>query len=238
MKNSPLLLLSTLTLCLTMAVPAFCRKPAVRELSDAELDEVSAAGFDIDINAVLAFRAIVEQAGIASGALKTGMTATAAASSVVQNNIAAIYSAKGDISGATIDNSNSISLNAVTAGGAGAEQNNLAVIAAQEGAVRDSSLNNVNQAEACADIAGISQDNIGIIIAAGNVENCAINNANQAAGAAIDAAATVESHLLSGFSGARNVLVTVTQGPVQRSVGVIVSLYGQILNSLIKNSNN
>lgn len=230
-KSEKLIFPAIAAFSLALTVPAFA---GARIMTDDELDGISAGGFDINVDSVMAFRAVVEQAGATSGAFAQGRVAARQAAAAIQNNIAAIYAAKGDISGAGINNANSLSLKGIT----DAMQHNLAVIAARKGAVKDSVINNMNDALTDSLLSGLTQENVGIIVASGNVENCAIDNANlNPANTAGQAAAAIESYVLHNVGGASCIQVTANQQAGQKNLGIIISRFGQVINSLIKNSN-
>lgn len=99
-------------------------KPQAIVLSDAELDNISAAGFDININAAYAFRAaVINQSNIATvacinGNAKININATNQAMAINQgnptltnqSNISAIIDKIGNIKDAIIKNFNTVSV--------------------------------------------------------------------------------------------------------------------------------
>lgn len=122
-----------------------------------QLDSISAGGFDINVEAVIALRQTIE---------------------INQKNIAAVITANGDINKAVINNSNYASADG--ANRAVVSQNNIACLIALEGGVYDSTINNVNQGS-ISNIAGtsvIKQSNVGVIIAKGYLSGNRINNLN------------------------------------------------------------
>lgn len=200
----------------------FIRAQEAIVLSDSQLDDISAAGFDIDINAVEAFRsAVIAQSNI--GAVKgfglsnislnnsnLGSINNIGNSGVgLQSNIAAVVAEKGNINGATINNSNILDIkntggqpgavsasliNADLSSGlaavnkvyadnsAVATQSNIAVMAALGGDITNSFINNRNFAALnnLGNAALAAQTNIAVVVARGNIDNVAINNLNEA----------------------------------------------------------
>lgn len=158
-------------------------------LSDAELDEISAAGFDIDINSVLAFRSsVAAQSNISAvnglSAHVVSLTNSNFANIhnignsavALQSNIAAVVAKSGDINGATINNRNEATIsntaNTDTEGYAEASSLNADIPAF--------SLLGINNVYA-AGSAVASQSNIAAIVAlAGNIKNAFIDNYNDA----------------------------------------------------------
>lgn len=153
-------------------------------LSDEELDGVYAAGIDININSVEAFRsAVAAQSNIAAVTSLSANTVSLTNSNfaqinnignsavAAQNNIAAVVARNGDINGVTINNTNVANIeNSVTT---------------TEGFARALSLNagdklTLGQVYA-AGSAVASQSNIGVIAALnGGIYSSSINNLNDA----------------------------------------------------------
>ncbi|MFH1678459.1 MAG: hypothetical protein ABH914_02435, partial [Candidatus Omnitrophota bacterium] len=122
-------------------------------LSDAELDSISAAGFDININAVLAMRQAMRG----------------------QNNISAVIAKHGNINGATINNSNKVHSSSAAPGID--QQKNVGVVVALEGNIQDAFINNINSA-ALTSPQDLTQSNLSIILARGNIKDSNISNVN------------------------------------------------------------
>lgn len=206
-----------------MALFPFSCAYAARILSDAELDCVSAQGFDfddIDINAVLNLQrgAGIIQNNIAavSGksqtatqlyndniALAEGLQGNA---SVKQENIAAVVASGGDIVNAQINNENYAVASA--SGSAAVRQKNTALLIALNGDIVNSAINNVNHAVAGAvQTTSVVQQNIAIVIASGIID-AAISNVNSAvtAGNAVVNSVSGSTYLFTykNFSGIIN----------------------------------
>lgn len=143
-----------LFLLINYLTPSYAYQALV--LSDDELDNVSAAGFDINVEAVQAIRAAV----------------------VSQNNIAAVVSENGNIDNTTINNINNTSVQAFDSG-VQISQNNIAALIALNGDITNAAINNINQATASGELnsAIVSQSNIAILLA-NNISNSTINNIN------------------------------------------------------------
>ena len=170
---------------LNFSTPIYAEKITV--LSDAELDNISAGGIDIDINAAEAFRsAVVSQSNI--GAFKgfslnnislnnynlSAINNTGNSAVGLQSNIAAVVAQKGDIKAATINNNNTATINN-TGSLEGALSASLANINAPLGLV---TINRVYADKS----AVASQSNIAVIAALeGNIKDSLINNKNFAA---------------------------------------------------------
>lgn len=182
-------------------------------LSDKELDNVYAAGFDFDITAAYAFRAaVINQV-------------------VSQTNIAAVTSFNGNINNLDINNLNlaglNNQLNSTLTG-----QSNFAAIVAKGGDILNALINNTNTADVentlCAGngspgvgpggnaSAIVTQTNVAAVIALnGNVGGAEINNSNYA------------GLTNQGHSGAAS----------QVNVAVVMAA-GNILNTAINNAAN
>ncbi|MEW6102187.1 MAG: hypothetical protein AB1481_07875 [Candidatus Omnitrophota bacterium] len=192
------------------------------QLSDAELDEISAAGFDINIEATLAYRALVANqintAAISSQANNalskinnlnsSSMRNVLSVGSVNQENTATIVAANGNISQAEINNINYTYIESL--GPAGIAQVNIACIIAPNGTVSDSSINNVNEIDLAgiSSLANMTQINIGII-AASQIINSTISNLSLvgiAGNNVISSAADiVNSFSINGITGIVNI---------------------------------
>lgn len=175
-------------------------------LSDEELDGIYAAGIDININSVEAFRsAVVAQSNIAAVTSLSANTVSLTNSNfaqinnvgnsavAAQSNIAAVVARSGDINNATINNTNVANINnSVTA----------------EGFASASSLNmgdrlTLGQVYA-AGSAVASQSNIAVLAALnGGIYNSSINNFNNA---------LVENWGGSALASQINIGVAITKG--------------------------
>ena len=176
------------------------------QLSDQELDNICAGGFNIDINAARAFRsAVLSQNNITSiASIKGNVTHTSITSSnhasianavipaLDQSNISAVIAKAGDIVGAIIKNINDVDANN-TAPNASVntfssktsnflDQNNVALAVALDGNVKNTTINNVNSATLnnAGNSSPINESNIAIVVAGGVVENTSITNSNVA----------------------------------------------------------
>lgn len=190
-----------------------------RLLSDDELDEISAKGLEVNVEAVLALRQAigVVQNNIAAISGLTNSSSTinnynsasiqsfAGSVSSSQRNIAAVVATGGDINGAQINNTNYASVEAA-GGDAGLNQSNVGALIALEGSITDSQINNLNRAVVNnpSGFSNISQYNIAITVAAGTID-AIINNINEidVEGSAIINSGSDIIHTFSygGFSG-------------------------------------
>ncbi len=180
-------------------------------LSDAELDNVSAAGFDIDISAVLALRE----------ALMSG-----------QKNITSVVAQNGNINGIILNNSNTLTAPSAETGIS--EQNNVAVVAALDGSIENTSVNNANTANLNS-AQDFTQRNIAILVAKANIENSGITNANFLNTGGESYSIPFNSWVTHNI---RNLSINYSAGAKQRNLEVIVSFAGEIKNTYIHASNN
>lgn len=184
-------------------------------LSDAELDNISAAGFDIDINSVSAFRSsVAAQSNIA--ALKGfGLNAASLSNSnfaiinnignsavAAQSNIAAIVADRGNIEGVTVNNRNVAEINNMGNAGGYAEAGSLNANIPSYGLL---GVNNVySDGSALA-----SQSNIAALIALdGNIKDTLINNHNDA---------TLANFGNSAVAAQSNIAIIVAQGNIDNT---------------------
>lgn len=180
-------------------------------LSDAELDNISAAGFHINLNAVLAFRAAV----------------------AAQNNIAAVIAKDGDINGATINNSNTLNASGVDPGID--TQKNVAVVVALDGKIKDASIHNSNTAT-LTNPQDLNQSNIAIIMAQGNIEDSSISNANFLTIPGGESySVSFDSWVTDNI---KQISINYSALGKQSNLEVVVSFAGTIKNTYIGSSNN
>lgn len=190
-----------------------------QELSDMELDSISAEGFDINIDAALAFRQalVVNQINIAAiqGATNNAaninnynaanINSTSDGAFVNQENMAAVVATQGDITAARINNENHATIDSI-ASQLEFTQSNLGMLIALNGNIIDSRINNLNEATINGAIGTkiIGQQNIAIVVATGSID-AIINNINQisvAGGAFVNSSSTVtQSFSYKDFSG-------------------------------------
>lgn len=192
----------------------------MRELSDAELDYVSAEGFDINLDAAFAFRnaVLVSQAnaGVISGALNSSsnihnynsanLSSISDRASIRQENMAAIVATEGNITGAQLNNENRAAIDAAV-NQLDLNQLNTSMLIALNGSIINSRVNNLNEAVITGSVgtANINQQNITVVIASGAMD-AAINNINrlnlEAGSANINQASSL-THTFSsqGYSG-------------------------------------
>lgn len=183
-------------------------------LSDAELDSISAAGFDInkyfDINAVLALRQTV-----------TG-----------QNNISAVIARTGDINGVTINNGNT--LNAFSSASGIGKQKNIGMVIALKGKIENAFIHNSNTAS-LTNPQDLTQVNIGIIMAQGNIANSEIINTNSLT---ILGGTSYSHTVVSPAPNIEHISINYSALGKQSNLGVVVSFAGSITNTRISSFNN
>jgi len=180
-------------------------------LSDAELDNISAAGFDINLNAVLALRQAV----------------------TAQNNISAVIAKNGDINGATINNSNTLNASSVDPGID--TQKNVGVVVALEGKIKGATIHNSNTAT-LTNPQDLNQTNIAIIMAQGNIESSSISNTNSLTiPSGNNYSYTFASPVTHNI---RHIFINYSALGKQINLEVVVSFAGTIKNTYIGSSNN
>lgn len=191
---------------------------AAYELSDAELDQISAEGFDINMESALAFRQAVginqDNLAAVSAAVNSGtiinnynsalVNAVSGSAIVNQRNIAAVVAREGNIEGAVLNNQNHADITSI--GSAEANQNNIAALVALNGGVLNSAINNLNYADINSLVGSVSlnQQNIAIIISSGQLTNNAIQNINMANAAGNSVAINAANSIAQSFSFSQN----------------------------------
>jgi len=188
---------------------AFAKEAIV--LSDQELDNVSAAGFDIDIDAVLAWRQAV----------------------LTQTNIAAVIAKEGNIEGVTINNCNNLNADSLNSQ---AEQRNIAVVSAWEGKIKDVRINNVNNAYIDG-LKGLTQSNLAIVMAKEDIDQTTINNINSLTTSSNQNFFSYTFNL-PAINNIRRFSVNYSFFSQQRNLAIVVSFKGEIKNTAINNLNN
>jgi hypothetical protein len=185
-------------------------------LSDAELDAVSAAGFDIDINAVLAYRSSVAAQSNIAAIYGLGASAVSLSNSnfaqvnnfgnsavAVQSNIAAVVAKEGDIQSATINNTNTANLNNTGNASGQAHATSLNLDLSPQAV-----LTRINQVLANYS-AVASQSNVAAVVSLnGNIKDTVINNANTA---------NLTNLGNSAVAAQSNIAVLVAQGTIDNS---------------------
>lgn len=178
------------------------------ELCDAELDSISAAGFDINLEAVAALRQSVAayQANLAalSGSSlsnasinntnSANINSALGPTDITQENLACVVAGSGDINGAVLNNSNIAAVD-FSQGPLMLAQSNISALVAVNGSILDSVINNINNVTINDGISGaaVNQQNISILVASTAVFDAVVNQQNLVSGAAnsINSASTV-----------------------------------------------
>lgn len=211
-KNKISIVFLSLIFVFSLSISAYPKQAII--LCDQELDNISAAGFDIDINAAYAFRsAVISQSNIAAIASFNGSinhtkinnsnlaTVKNQGNSAVasQSNIAAIVAESGDIKDAIIKNTNiaNVENNYTSEGGA---QLNTASFDTTTSTVK---INNVS-ADASSVVA---QTNIAAVVALdGNIKDTKIRNFNHA---------VIKNNGDSALANQNNIAVMVASGSIE-----------------------
>ena len=186
------IIITVFFLALGASSPAYAYQ--ARCLSDQELDNISAGGFDVDLGAAYSFRASVfSQSNIASLMSVKGTISHTGVSnlnvfdshnSVYQNatfqeNITALIAQTGDILGTTI---NSTNFAEITSSIMGLDQANIVLVSALTGNIQDVTINNTNLAniQNVLTAPSTTETNISVLVAGGSIQNAVVNSANTA----------------------------------------------------------